>query len=412
MQSSSPDKDSRDSDQDCGSDSESEDDASGAHPSHITAWDSGSTLLGHHPNHNAHALPDPDPMVRRLQDQEEELRQHILHSPQPLRFIRPAVTASYETPPSWNPYASHFMNGAPVGYPYKPYAHDSFPPYSQSPQENQHEQVAPIHKSLIAGYEHLASKLSEDYVASSNHSIRPLYRRFEQLNHRILLHLQDEISELEEELRQLDQAIAQMNLDSQKTPGGPQSRRHEAQFGNEMHHRRTELLGKVFVKLGQYNKAIKGYRNAFPEGRVGDPSSQTFGRPLKFEIDRYRAWMEWNAPIDASEAKFLQHQGDLVALPKLAVPPEPTGILRIVIMSTAISTMFTTCLLKVNSVGAAIGAPLLVIALVASIRTYLDIRSKEGPETKEKYSKLSFEMYVSVRKIESDDAHRSLALPR
>lgn len=344
MHSSSPDKDSTVPEQDCGSDSDSEDSAGRAHEPPTTAWDSGSTLLGHHPNHNAHALPDPDPIVQRLQNQEEESRQHILHSPQPLRFTRPAVTASYEPPPPWNPYASHFVNAAPVGCSYSPYARDSFPPSSEPLQEKQHDQVSSTGEPLIAGYELLASKLSEDYKTSSKDSIRPLYRRFEQLNHRVLLHLQDEISELEEELQQLDQAIAQMNLSSEKQSQGTPSRRREAQFGNELHHRRTELLGKIFVKLGQYNKAMKSYRNAFPKfpnRHIGEPSSRNIHRPQKDEIDRYRAWMERNAPIDPSEAKFLEHEGDLVALPKMITFDHPH------VEGTLLSVFFTWAFLTI-----------------------------------------------------------------
>ena len=54
----------------------------------------------------------------------------------------------------------------------------------------------------MIGYELLAHKLSELKKGSKADSVVPAYRKFEQLNHRVLLHLQDEISELEEELRQ------------------------------------------------------------------------------------------------------------------------------------------------------------------------------------------------------------------
>lgn len=308
VQSSSPDKESIEPQHDSDSDSDSE--GAGAGPRPPGSWDSGSTLPGHYNNTNA--LPDPDPMVQRLQNQEEELRQHILHSPQPLRFTRPAVTSSYEHPPVWNPYGGPLMNAPSVGYSYHPYAYEAFPPSSQHPEDHEPEKLPPVEEAKLAGYDLIASKLSEQYKPSSKDSIRPLYRRFEQLNHRILLHLQDEISELEEELRQLDQSIATMNVDSEKHSRSPHSRRQEAQFGSELHHRRTEVLGKVFVKLGQYNKAIKGYRAAFAYSSRPDSGHWQ----LKSDIEDYRNWMEKNAPIHESEARFLEHEDDLICLPK------------------------------------------------------------------------------------------------
>ena len=176
--------------------------------------------------------------------------------------------------------------------------------------------AARVDKSLLPKYELIASKLSEDYDPASKESIRPLYRKFEHLNHRILLHLQDEISELEEELRRLDQTIAQANVDIEEQQRRLQSRRTEAQFGNELHHRRTELLGKVFLKLGQYNKALKSYRNAFGLSLSASRTREPFRRAEACDIEMYRNWMKTNAPLDQAEARFLDHATDLIALPK------------------------------------------------------------------------------------------------
>lgn len=81
-----------------------------------------------------------------------------------------------------------------------------------------------------------------------------MYRKFEHLNHRVLLHLQDEVSELEEELRYLDECIAQASPRDETGHAYPASRRNDARYGNELHYRRTELLGRIFQKLGQYSK--------------------------------------------------------------------------------------------------------------------------------------------------------------
>lgn len=100
----------------------------------------------------------------------------------------------------------------------------------------------------LTGYQLLASRLS----ATPDRFIRPMYRRFEMLNHRLLLYLQDEICELEEQLRQLDAADTQ----NRRLPNCifPESRRAESMAGGELHWRRTDVLGKVGFRLEQYSK--------------------------------------------------------------------------------------------------------------------------------------------------------------
>jgi hypothetical protein len=82
----------------------------------------------------------------------------------------------------------------------------------------------------------------------------PMYRKFSHLNHRVLLHLQDETSELEEELRHLDECIAQITPRDAEGYAYPASRRGDARYGGEMHFKRTELLGRIYQKLEQYSK--------------------------------------------------------------------------------------------------------------------------------------------------------------
>jgi hypothetical protein len=112
-----------------------------------------------------------------------------------------------------------------------------------------------MQRTTIAGYEMLADKLSQRPGAGEK-SIKPLYRKFEQLNHRVMLHLQDEIGELEEELRMLDEMIAQTSGALPDEVAQPASRRVDARYGSEMHFQRTQVLGKVYLKLQQYSKQI------------------------------------------------------------------------------------------------------------------------------------------------------------
>jgi len=148
-------------------------------------------------------------------------------------------------------------------------------------------------------------------LASTDSPIKPVYRKFEYLNHRILLHLQDELCELEEQLRTLDEIIAQMDPafpDGQRTPA---SRRGEAWAGSEMHHRRTHLLGRVFLKTEQYNRAMSAYA-----------SMATDSRPAGEErLHAYQQWMAKHTPVHEAEAIFLQKKTDLIALGEVTKPP-------------------------------------------------------------------------------------------
>jgi len=109
-------------------------------------------------------------------------------------------------------------------------------------------------KLPVTGYELLASRLSS-YSGSETVKgaprIKPMYRKFEALNHRILLHLQDEISELEEQLHRLDHADTQ----SRKTDHQilPASRRAAAFAGGELQWHKTDVLGRIGYKLAQYS---------------------------------------------------------------------------------------------------------------------------------------------------------------
>lgn len=102
----------------------------------------------------------------------------------------------------------------------------------------------------LSGYDLLAQQLSEGYI-------QPTYRRFDWLQHRSLLQLQDEIAELEEELKRLDYQDAQCRLAAQRSQGQqiPASRRLDWQYQNtaELCARRVEILGLTQVKLNQYS---------------------------------------------------------------------------------------------------------------------------------------------------------------
>ena len=103
-----------------------------------------------------------------------------------------------------------------------------------------------------AGYDVLASVIH----ARGDACLKPIYRKFEILNNRILLYLQDEISEMEIELRELDHAIAREDHAMGKNFA---SRRAESRLPSPLHWRRIELIGRSYAKVEQYSQCGAQY---------------------------------------------------------------------------------------------------------------------------------------------------------
>lgn len=107
--------------------------------------------------------------------------------------------------------------------------------------------------SFRSGYDLLSLCLGGGGCVTEQDRLPALYRKFSRLNHRILLHLQDEISQMEEDLARLDEADAQCR----QWPDGrpiPESRRMQWQWpGSDLHAARSALLGQIYVKVEQYS---------------------------------------------------------------------------------------------------------------------------------------------------------------
>jgi len=128
-----------------------------------------------------------------------------------------------------------------------PISEDSSPAASQAVQEGLYRHENPLVKSNGSGYDLLASSID----SKSEEFLRPIYRKFETLNNRMLLYLQDEISEIEDRLRELDSTITQ---ESQYYGNRPASRRIEARFPSHLQLQRMDLLARSFAKVEQYSK--------------------------------------------------------------------------------------------------------------------------------------------------------------
>lgn len=102
----------------------------------------------------------------------------------------------------------------------------------------------------LSGYDLLAQQLSDG-------QIQPIYRRFDWLQHRTLLNIQDELAELEGELKQLDYQDSEFRLAARRSQGRiiPASRRLDWQFQSTagLCARRVEILARAQSKLKQYS---------------------------------------------------------------------------------------------------------------------------------------------------------------
>ncbi|OQE41147.1 hypothetical protein PENCOP_c005G08774 [Penicillium coprophilum] len=193
------------------------------------------------------------------------------------------------------------------------------------------------------GYGLLASHLTNSASQESG-SFPPLYRRFETINHRVLLHLQDEISQMEEDLHALDEYDEMHRVsaaDQEGTKPLPASRRRDAQSQaySSLHYRRMDLMSALTQKIEQYNNALSAYSKVL----------KTLPRASEQDITGYRNWMRENKPVAGAETRFLIHDADLVSLtPRLAA-------------SAAVAPVYITIIIA----SGALLLPLLAFSLIA-----------------------------------------------
>ncbi|KAK1961751.1 hypothetical protein LY78DRAFT_706281 [Colletotrichum sublineola] len=163
-------------------------------------------------------------------------------------------------------------------------------------------------KLPLTGYELIASKLCA--TDSDRSSIKPIYRRFEALNHRLLLHLQDELAELEEQLHRLDTADTQTRR--MQNCILPASRRQDALTAGELQWHKTDVLGKIGYKISQYNHVLSSFKD-----------TQLLPAPSLQDVDFYRAYLASHNPIVEIETRFLEPADDLVSLARPSSSSSP-----------------------------------------------------------------------------------------
>ena len=151
-----------------------------------------------------------------------------------------------DTPEAYYTSAPHTL-AEMAQYPRTPISEGFSPAVSQGIGDTLPKTAHPGERINASGYDLLASSID----SSSEEFLRPIYRKFETLNHRMLLYLQDEISEIEESLLALDDTIA---LENQHYGSRPASRRAEARFPSPLQWQRNDLLARSVIKVEQYSK--------------------------------------------------------------------------------------------------------------------------------------------------------------
>jgi hypothetical protein len=101
--------------------------------------------------------------------------------------------------------------------------------------------------SVPLSTDHLASKLA-------NRTSPPLFKAFRRTNYRILLQLQDEISELQEELAEIDvyDGSRRPNKDSSTSESLRRLSFQWGQYPYDLYRAKKEVLGRLQIRMDQY----------------------------------------------------------------------------------------------------------------------------------------------------------------
>ncbi|KAL8708820.1 MAG: hypothetical protein Q9220_006381 [cf. Caloplaca sp. 1 TL-2023] len=169
----------------------------------------------------------------------------------------------------------------------------------QLPQGRRQQSKRPV--PSVDRYAHLASTISSQDDAV----LKSIYRKFDMLNNRILLYLQDEISELEKELQELDAATMQGQMQASETNGRILGLA-ESKLPVQMQKRRAELMTRCASKVNTYNQALSSYSNL----------TKTLSPTSRADIKTYRKWNAKHVTTGDSDISFLKHQHDLITIPQ------------------------------------------------------------------------------------------------
>ena len=149
-----------------------------------------------------------------------------------------------------DPQYGNYVQPEPVyGYLPPPHNQATLPPPARSRALQKQPKRDELKKT---GYDLLASSLS----GHDDTKLKPVYRRFETLHNRMLLYLQDEISELEIDLKNIETLISG---EAVYTGMKSASRRAEAKQPSTLQWHRMDIIGRIFAKLDLYSECCQAY---------------------------------------------------------------------------------------------------------------------------------------------------------
>ncbi|MCJ1287213.1 hypothetical protein MMC26_006561 [Xylographa opegraphella] len=143
----------------------------------------------------------------------------------------------------------------------------------------------------------LASHISLDRAAG----LKPIYRKFEKLNNRALLHLQSEISGLEIQLENVDKVFADT---SKASESGARSADVASYNPQRLQWQRAELMRQILTNLERYNNALSSYSRL----------SEHVGTASEKDICSYKEWINQDSLLIAARTAFHNHHEDLVTI--------------------------------------------------------------------------------------------------
>jgi hypothetical protein len=155
-------------------------------------------------------------------------------------------------------------------------------------------------------YEHFISQRLEDYppgypqlAAYANSDVDTLlFRRFGWLRCRALLHLQDELQVLEDELRILDSEHGRTN------PNRLISKRFDE---DQAWHQDTSERKAIMMEI---NSRLKDYDNLLERQKF----VSAIRKPSMREFRSFFDWVRNNRPVTREECQFIYHKDDILSL--------------------------------------------------------------------------------------------------
>ena len=257
-----------------------------------------------------------------------ETRQRTIRRRSSHHMRRPEMPHHYPSAPGMpyqNPWIAPLPNSqalSPIP-PYNPSGQAMVPHIPGYPPAQTPVQMSPRtpldaqgHPPPLTGYAALATALSPQAFTPQNpasavfqpeQTLPPLYRRFTSLNHRLLLHLQDELAELEEELAYLDGLDTAQRTHPSSTAGRlvirPASRREASLTGSELEWRRGDVMGRISAKLHLYNDTLASFQK-----------TEHLAKAKEEDVEVYGEYLAAKRPLIEAESSFLDHREDLVSL--------------------------------------------------------------------------------------------------